>query len=232
MGADAISKALNDFARMPLREGAVRLLGELGLESDRTLDTHLLKTDDSVDGFLHQFPDFEKKLSDNQRSLFERLIRNIFVLFQVTEEEINLLASPAECKKVSAHSLLFVIADMHACPHLTQGELGRIARALNKGLAPAVIGLFRYNGSLALGTAPKRKHKRDPGLDAFRSVFGPGAGVKMGISLSHPAPDHLDFLLEWKRIIRSSHRKNMGDVVMHLANVPDEVRMRYISRYQ
>ncbi|WP_424946746.1 hypothetical protein [Candidatus Spongiihabitans sp.] len=53
MAGDTIWKTLHDFEGAPLREGAIQLLKEFGLTSDRVIGSD--GRDGSLNNFLNQF---------------------------------------------------------------------------------------------------------------------------------------------------------------------------------
>ena len=225
MSADAISKALNDFGRMPLREGAVRLLGEFGLKGGTPLKGRF---DGTPENFLRGRL-IKRKLTSRQRYTFCDLIREIFFIFQIRATDVNLRPSPAKCEGACAPYILFVAADMQNSRDVNQESLDRIIRIVNREFAQPVVGLFRYEGQLALGAASRRAHKQhrhNPESDVLIR-----SGVTTGISLCKPSWEHLAFLRKWKRIITSGPPTTLGDVVRHLASVSNDSKMRHFLKY-
>ncbi len=223
MAGESIWKALHDFKNAPLRKGAIQLLKQCGLTSNRVIDSN--ESDNSLDDFFSQFNFDKEKLTDKENFTLGRLIQKILFLFQITEEEINLSPSPGEDSDILAHSIVFVAADIRYSPYLTQDELQSIIWALNKGFAQPVIGLFRYKHRMALAATAQRKHKIQPEKDALIE-----SGVTMNIHLTNPKLQHKSFLLRWRRIIASGPAVTFGDVIEHLVHVPDIFRLNQLCK--
>ena len=223
MTGESIWKALRNFKDAPLHEGAIQLLNEFGLTSDRTIDS--IWVNHSLEEFLCQFDSVEKKLTDNERCTLRMLVHKIVFLFQITKEEVNLLPSPGEDGSIIAHLIVFVAVDIRYSPHLTQGELQSIIWALNKGFAQPIIGLFRCKHWMALAATAQRQNRRHPERDALI-----GSGVTMNIRLANPQWEHKSFLWEWRRIITSGPSSTFGGVIEHLTNVPDMYRSNKLCK--
>lgn len=118
-----------------------------------------------------------------------------------------------------ANSVVFIVADIAYSPYLTQGELQDIISPIRKGFSNPVVGLFRYGRQVAFAAVAHRQHTIRSEIDVFF-----GAGVTEDVRLSNPDWRHKDFLLRWRKIIRSGPSATLGDMVQHLINVPDKFR--------
>ena len=216
-------KVLKNFKDAPLRGGAIDLLSEFGLTSDRVFDTN--ESGDSLDYFLNHFNYINKKPTENERCTLDRLVHKISPLFQVTPKESSLSPSYGKNGDMLASSIIFIAADIRYSPYLTQGELQSIIRALRKGFSDPVIVLFRYKNRMAFAAAAHREHK----LYSEKDVLF-GAGVTTNVKLCNPHWHHQDFLLKWQKIIASGPSATFADVVQHLINVPDEYRVDLLCR--
>ena len=223
MTGESIWKALRNFKDAPLREGAVQLLNEFGLTSDRVMDSSW--HDDTLDMFFGQFSSIKENLTQEEHSTLDRLIDKLVFLFQITEEDIKLSPSLGEDDSILAHSVVFVAADIRYSPDLHQSELQSIIWALNKRFAQPIIGLFRCKHWMALAATAQRKHKKRPEKDALI-----GSGVTMNIHLTNSQSKHKDFLLGWRRIITSGPSSTFGDVIEHLTHVPDMYRVNSLCK--
>ena len=217
--SNSLWKALHDFQDAPLCEGATQLLKEFGLESDRVMEA-----DGSLADFLEQYDYIKEKLTKRELFPIRMLVQKINFIFQITDKELGLSESCGKDGSILARTLVFVAADICYSPYLTQGELCSIIRALNKGIAHPVIGLFRYKKKMAFAAAARRKNQKQPEKDVLIN-----AGVTMDIRFRHPRLHHKDFLLKWRKII-SDPSNTFGDVVQHLVNVPDQVRMNILCQ--
>lgn len=220
---DNLWKSLCDFESDSLREGAIKVLSQFGVKSDRILK--IGKNDGSLDSYLNYFGDLINILTDIELNILHRLVDKIFLIFQFTETETDLLPSDGKDGSLFAKSIIFIAVDIHYSPYLTQFELQSIIRALNKGFSQPIIGLFRYKHRLALASASHRHHRVNPEQDALFAV-----DVTMGINLRNPHWRHKSFLSKWKRIITSGNLKTFNDVVLHLTNIPDEFYLRNLGK--
>lgn len=216
-GAD-IWKALRNFKTTLLREGAIHLLDTLGLKSERVWSIDA--GGGSLAKFLQKFKDINNGLSAREREISKRLIQEIFLLFEITEEEINLVKSDGKNKEILATSIIFLVADIRHTSFLTQGDLEYIIRGLNKVPARPVIGLFRYGSEMALAAIAQREHKRQPEQEVLTY-----SGVAMDIHLENPHWRDKDFLLQWRRIITSGPPTAFGNVINHLTYVLNQQRL-------
>ena len=221
MPGESIWEALRNFKDAPLREGAIQLLNEFGLISDRVMDSS--RDDDSLDKFFGQFNSIKENLTPKEHSTLDRLIDKLVFLFQITEEEVKLSPSLGEDGGILAHSVVFVAADIRYSPYLTQDELQSIIWALNKKFAQPIIGLFRYKQCMALAATAQRQHKKRPEKDALIV-----SGVTTNIHLTNSQYKHKNFLLEWRRIITSGPSATFGDVIEHLTNVPNVYQLNQL----
>jgi len=209
--------ALKGFRDAPLREGTVQLLSKFGLASEYVIDTD--GSDGSLDDFLDMFG-VGQKLTDKEYQNIRRLVRKIVFLFQITQEDVSLSPSSGDDGGILANSVIFIVADIAHSPYLTQGELHGIIRSVRKGFSNPVVGLFRYGTRMAFTAVAHRQHKIRPEIDVFF-----GAGVTEDVSLSNPDWRHKDFLLRWRKIVKSGTSATLGDMVQHLVNVPDKYRV-------
>ncbi len=216
-------RALRNFEDGPLYEGSIRVLNAFGLKSNRYIDSG--GRDGSLRGFLEKFNSVDEGLTENERYTFRRLIHKILLISQISEKEVGLSPTYGEYGGVLAHSIIFIAADIRHSPHLTQGELQIIIRALSKGFGPPVIGLFRYNNRMAFAAAAHRQHKRQPEKDVLFDT-----GVTMDICLRNPNWRHKNFLLKWWKIITSDPSATLGNVVQHLVNAPDKYRVDHLCK--
>lgn len=211
--------ALKAFRDAPLREGAVQLLSKFGLASE-----HVIDTDGSLDGFLDMFG-VRQKLTDKEYQNIRKLVRKIVFLFQITQEDVSLSPSSGEDGGMFANSVIFIAADIAYSPYLNQGELQGIIRSIRKGFPNPVVGLFRYAHRVAFTAVAHRQHKIRSEIDVFF-----GAGVTEDVRLSNPDWRHKDFLLRWRKIIGAGLSATLGDMALHLINVPDKYGVERLSQ--
>lgn len=210
-GAD-IWKALHDFKTADLREGATNLLGALGLKSGRILNVDVVNT-------------ISNRLTAREHDIFDRLIKDIFFLFEITEQEINLSPSDGAHREILAPSIIFLVADIRYTPFLTQGELEYIIRGLNKVPARPVVGLFRHGDEMALAAVAQREHRRRPEQEVLTH-----SGVALGIHLENPHRKHKEFLWRWRKIITAGPPTTFGNVINHVTYVLNERRLDYLCK--
>ena len=223
MNNHALLSALTNFENAPLREGAIQLLSEFGLASDRALDAK--DNDESLSYFLTRFNYPNRRITEKERWTLDRLVHKILFLFQVTTDETFLLPSDGQGGTMLAHSVVFIAADISYSPYMTQGELQSVIRTLRKGFSDPVIGVFRYKNRMALAAAAHREHKIYSEIDVFF-----GAGVTANVALRKPHWRHRNFLQRWRKIIVAGSSATFADAAQHLINVPDKYRVNRLCK--
>lgn len=220
MAHHTLWRVLQNFQHAPLREGAINVLAAFGLHSERYIDssenTHLLTN------FLKRH-NYHEQLTIKQKKTFKFFIREISFLLQVTKDDINLSPSLGLDGDITAHSIIFIAADLHHSPE--QSDIQIIIRALNKGMPNPVIGIFRHANTMTLATVEHQINKRYSEKDTLYK-----AGSTVNICLRKPRSRHKNFLLKWKKIITSNQSKTFGDVVLHLVNVLDDHHLYYLCQ--
>ncbi len=191
-----------DFA-----EQAARLLAVLGYRSERTLPDQ----SGSVDDFLKKFsalpPGAKSELE------FRKAASSIYVLFQITDEEIEeaggnrRLFRDNEFDTGNVKSFLFTVVELRGDTY-AKGRYAAFTREINKCFPtiPAVV-LFRTaSGRVTLSFVHVRPNKRNP----ERNVIGSVSLIREIIS-RQPHRAHLDILaelsLEWRLRWMDAHRK-------------------------
>ena len=188
----AIPAALHSMQEGDLAEQAARLLAVLGYRSERTLPDQSGSVDDFLKQFSAQAPGAKSELK------FRKAAASIYVLFQVTDEEIEeaggnrRLFRDNEFDTGNVKSFLFTVVELRGDTY-AKGRYAAFTREINKCFPtiPAVV-LFRTaSGRVTLSFVHVRPNKRNP----ERNVIGSVSLIREIIS-RQPHRAHLDILAE------------------------------------
>ncbi len=192
MGKDLLQKtsqALVALAgKVPLRDGAVRLLNTLGYASSRTADVG------NVREFCKSLGS-DKRLTEKQNDRFNDW-RMVEIVFQVTSDEIEL---PPDQRRLldgpgfdqgRAKSFLFLAVDMRSNTY-PRTYFTETTRAVNRLFRMPVIVLFRYDSVLTLAAIHRRANKQDDDRDVLEKVT-----LVKDIHLVKPHRAHIEILAE------------------------------------
>jgi len=191
----AIKAALASLApENPLPHAATQLFAALGYRSERVLAGQSGR----VEHFLANFP------APTAGTLSEQNLRNtvaaIYILFQVTDEEINEecsggsqggLFDTSNFDQALNKSYLFLAVELHQAS-ISRSQYAEFTREINKRFPMPAFLLFRGPGGLTtLAFVQRRRHKRDD----QRRVLGSVSLIR-DIDPRQPHRAHLEILKE------------------------------------
>ena len=186
---DYLSKEISDALKAltsesPQCKGVEKLLNVLGYVSDKRVDVN------SVSEFMDCF-EIKNPLTPKQCALFNEL-RNINIVFQITDEEIrsenSLFPSAFQSKLVK--SFLFLTLELEQEAY-SRTHLAEITRVVNRYFAMPGIVLFRHGSFLTMGVVHRRTNKLDNSRDVLERVT-----LIKDIRVSEPHRAHLEILCE------------------------------------
>ena len=179
--SDALKSLTNESS---LRQGVEKLLNGLGYVSDKTVDVN------SVSEFMDCF-EIKNPLTTKQRALFNEL-RNIYIVFQITDEEIRSENSlfPSSFQSEQVKSFLFIASELEQEAY-SRTHLAEITRVVNRHFAMPGIVLFRHGSFLTIGVVHRRTNKLDNSRDVLERVT-----LIKDIRVSEPHRAHLEILCE------------------------------------
>ncbi len=193
MAADIkrIEAALATFSQQPLREAATKFLGELGYQSDRTLNLG----NSSPRAFLELVNSHTGSAGFNESKALFSNWASADLLFQLTDEELSGNMSLFKDTAVDPgllRSYLFFAIELTGGDY-PRGKLTGIARQINRVFPMPVMLLIKHltdkKPVLSIAVINRRQNKRD----AARDVLGKVTIIR-DISLSQPHRGHLDIL--------------------------------------
>ncbi len=190
MNKEHIRNALADIPTGTLVQTAKALLATLGYRSERNLELS-----GTVDDFIENFPtrgQEDKKEPTKTEQTFRNTVESIYVVFQITENEVNPQAQQTVdfAEKSLAESFCFFAADLKEKP-TSRSRYAELTREINKRLSIPAVALFRTGNRLTIGFAGRRQHRRKSGLDVIERVT-----LIKDIRLENPHRAHLDILAE------------------------------------
>lgn len=219
-----LAEALQIFCTNSLYEGAIQLLSELGIRSERLINEE--GYDGSLEWFYKRCERGGVMVTDKRDYSLKTLVEKIFFLFQVTSEEINLISSNEKTDDVLANSVIFIAAEIHPLIHpIYHQDLEKVTLSLNQ-IFPGnpIISLFRYGRKedprIALATALHRRDKRRP-----ERIFPFSGNVIMNIKPYILDIEHKDFLLALKEKIKSDALLTFSDMLRYFADASCSLRI-------
>lgn len=185
---ERVRAALQALGAGELREGAKRLLAELGYRSDRTLDI----TPNTAEGFIATF------VAPNPATRFraDRAHTDdwaaVDLVMQLTAAELN-GGTITHVDQGEHQSYLVFAIDLHPNPAgYPRGRLADITREVNKAFEgiPVMIA-YRHGNRLTIGVVDRRANRLDPTRDVLGSVT-----LIHDIDLDNPHRGHIDTLTD------------------------------------
>jgi len=180
-----INDFLHNFNGENFKTASFNFFKVLGYESSKRIDFK-----GNADAFFNTFDC--SRLTENQKDLIQKCCSNIYVLFQLTGDELSqngvLLSEGFNEKKIESY--LFFGIELSSDEY-NKTILSNITRYINKIFSMPVLILFKAGNKLTFSVIDRRGNKTDTTKDVLEKV-----SLIKDIDIKNPHRGHIDILYD------------------------------------